>query len=48
VRTLVTTELNGTIDIRPATPADLDAVSIGDVSTQRHGTVIELAVPTTD
>jgi two-component sensor histidine kinase len=48
VRTLVTTELNGTIDIRPATPADLDAASIGDVSTQRHGTVIELAVPTTD
>ena len=26
VRTLVTTELNGTIEMRPATPADLDEV----------------------
>lgn len=48
VRTLVTTELNGTIEIRPASPADLDAVSLGDGSTRQHGTVIELCVPTDD
>jgi len=48
VRTLVTTELNGTIEISPASPADLDAVSLGDGSTRQHGTVIELCVPTDD
>jgi two-component sensor histidine kinase len=48
VRTLVTTELNGTIDIRPATTDDLDAVSLGDGTDRRHGTVIELVVPTAD
>ncbi len=48
VRTLVTTELNGTIEIRSASPADLDVVSLGDGSTRQHGTVIELCVPTDD
>ena len=46
VRTLVTTELDGSIDMRPATAADLDAVSIGDGSTHGHGTVVELRVTT--
>jgi two-component sensor histidine kinase len=48
VRTLVTTELNGTIDIRPATAGDLNAISLGDGSMRQHGTVIELTVPTVD
>ena len=48
VRTLVTTELNGTIDIRPATAADLESASLGDGSDRQHGTVIELVVPTDD
>jgi two-component system, sensor histidine kinase PdtaS len=48
VRTLVTTELNGTIEIRPATTAELDQVGVGDGSTRQHGTVIELTVPTDD
>ena len=48
VRTLVTTELNGTIEMRPATAADLAAVSLGDDSTVPHGTVVELSVPTVD
>ena len=49
VRTLVTTELNGEITMRPATGEDLDAVSIsgGDTRTP-HGTVVELRVPTDD
>lgn len=46
VRTLVTTELNGTISIRPASSEDLDGASIGDGSTRHHGTVVELRVPT--
>jgi two-component sensor histidine kinase len=48
VRTLVTTELNGTIDIRPATRDDLAGVGLADDSAHRHGTVIELVVPTDD
>ncbi len=48
VRTLVTTELNGTISIRPAVPEDLDAAGLGDGSSHSHGTVIELSVPTVD
>jgi len=48
VRTLVTTELNGTITISPASPSDLDAVELGDGSSRQHGTVIELCVPTDD
>jgi len=48
VRTLVTTELNGTITMRPATSADLDGVSLGDGSSHQHGTVVELSVPTVD
>jgi two-component sensor histidine kinase len=46
VRTLVTTELNGTITIQPATTDDLDRAGLGDGSTRQHGTVIELTVPT--
>ncbi len=46
VRTLVTTELNGTIAIRPATGADLQQVGIGD--DRNRGTVVELSVSTGD
>jgi two-component sensor histidine kinase len=46
VRTLVTTELNGTIEMRPATAEDFELAHIGDGST--HGAVVELCVPTTD
>ncbi len=46
VRTLVTTELNGTIDIRPATNDDLAGAGLGGDGGHRHGTVIELCVPT--
>jgi two-component sensor histidine kinase len=48
VRTLVTTELNGTIDIRPATSDDLASAGFGDGYNRQHGTVIELCVPTDD
>ncbi len=46
VRTLVTTELNGTIGIHPATSADLAGAGLSDG--RQHGTVIELCVPTTE
>jgi two-component system, sensor histidine kinase PdtaS len=46
VRTLVTTELNGTIDISPATAADLAGAGISDDGGRGRGTVIELCVPT--
>jgi two-component sensor histidine kinase len=46
VRTLVTTELNGTIDIRPATPDELADAGLGDGSGRSSGTVVELNVPT--
>jgi two-component sensor histidine kinase len=45
VRTLVTTELNGTIDISPATSGDLVGAGFADSSGHQHGTVIELCVP---
>jgi two-component system, sensor histidine kinase PdtaS len=48
VRTLVTTELNGTIDIRPATGADLAGAGLGNGADHEHGTVIELRVPTAE
>ncbi len=48
VRTLVTTELNGTIEMRPATAADLDAVGLGDGTARGRGTVVELRVTTAD
>ncbi len=48
VRTLVTTELNGTIAIRPATTGELTAAGLGNGSSMQHGTVIELVVPTDD
>ncbi len=46
VRTLVTTELNGTIEMRPATPRDFEATD-GQAGSTR-GTVVELSVPTVD
>jgi two-component sensor histidine kinase len=44
VRTLVTTELNGTIEMRPLTAADAGAAGL-DVESTKRGTVVELAVP---
>ncbi len=46
VRTLVTTELNGTIEMSPATTADLASVGLGVEDDLPHGTVVELRVPT--
>ncbi len=46
VRTLVTTELNGTISMRPAEPADFERLGTGDRSTSTRGTAVELTVPT--
>ncbi len=48
VRTLVTTELNGTITVEPATSAVLDAAGIDGGWGRGRGTVIELRVPTED
>jgi two-component sensor histidine kinase len=45
VRTLVTTELNGTIVMRPTTTEDLAAVGLADGGPAR-GTVVDLVVPT--
>ncbi|CAN5802256.1 histidine kinase N-terminal domain-containing protein [soil metagenome] len=53
VRTLVTTELNGTIEMRPANPTDLKEVGVDDVALGARpggaasgvGTVVELVVP---
>jgi len=47
VRTLVTTELNGTIELRPVTAADLEGATAGESASLR-GTVVELSVPTVD
>ncbi len=47
VRTLVTTELNGTIDMRPLTAADADAAGL-DADATRRGTIVELSVPISD
>jgi len=44
VRTLVTTELNGTIDMRPLSPSDAEYVGL-DPSAVRRGTIVELSVP---
>jgi signal transduction histidine kinase len=44
VRTLVTTELNGAISMRPLTPDDVAAVGL-DAARSTRGTVVELAVP---
>jgi len=44
VRTLVTTELNGQISMRPAKAADLAAAGLEEHGGD-HGTVIELTVP---
>ncbi|MDX2380800.1 MAG: sensor histidine kinase [Acidimicrobiia bacterium] len=45
VRTLVTTELNGTISMRPAELSDLERLGHGD-RPSTHGTVVDLTVPT--
>ena len=45
VRTLVTTELNGTISMRPAKPDDLEAAGLEEHGGDRHGTVVQLGVP---
>ncbi|MEN9504959.1 MAG: hypothetical protein RI958_885 [Actinomycetota bacterium] len=44
VRTLVTTELGGSISMRPGTRADFEAVGIGEVR-DGTGTLVELRVP---
>jgi signal transduction histidine kinase len=46
VRTLVTTELNGTIVMRPAEQSDHERVGFG--ATNARGTVVDLTVPTED
>jgi two-component sensor histidine kinase len=45
VRTLVTTELNGSISMRPAKPVDLEAVGLEAHGGDRQGTVVQLVVP---
>jgi two-component sensor histidine kinase len=45
VRTLVTTELNGTIAMRPAKPVDLETVGLEPHGGDRQGTVVQLTVP---
>ncbi|MFM2076923.1 MAG: hypothetical protein RJA49_813 [Actinomycetota bacterium] len=44
VRTLVTTELDGTIVMRPGQPEDFSAVGLGDLP-RGSGTVVDLTVP---
>jgi two-component sensor histidine kinase len=44
VRTLVTTELDGTIVMRPGEPDDFQAVGLGDLP-RGTGTVVDLTVP---
>ena len=44
VRTLVTTELDGTISMRPGEPDDFSAVGLGDLP-RGSGTVVDLTVP---
>ncbi len=44
VRTLVTTELNGSIEMRPATADDLALAGL-DAPGATHGTVVDLVVP---
>ena len=46
VRTLVTTELNGSIEMRPAGPGDLAAVGLSTERAEGRGTVVHLNVPT--
>jgi two-component system, sensor histidine kinase PdtaS len=45
VRTLVTTELNGSIVMRPLTPADADRLGTETAHASTRGTVVELVVP---
>lgn len=48
VRTLVTTELNGTIAMNPASIDDLRSVGLDGEAGRPRGTVVELRVPTTN
>ncbi len=48
VRTLVTTELNGQIHMRPATADDFRAVGLDEHLGGSRGTVVELTVPLTE
>jgi two-component sensor histidine kinase len=45
VRTLVTTELNGSIAMRPAKPVDLESAGLEPHGGDRQGTVVQLVVP---
>ncbi len=45
VRTLVTTELNGSITMRPAKPVDLESAGLEAHGGDRQGTVVQLVVP---
>ena len=47
VRTLVTTELAGTIEMMPASVDDLASAGL-DTGGTAHGTVVRLRVPTSD
>jgi two-component sensor histidine kinase len=47
VRTLVTTELNGTIEMRPLRAADAELAGL-DRATTKRGTVVDLTVPIRD
>jgi signal transduction histidine kinase len=44
VRTLVTTELDGTIAMRPGEPEDFAAAGLGELP-RGAGTVVDLSVP---
>ncbi len=46
MRTLVTTELAGTIELNPATADDLADAGLGGAGA--HGTVVRLRVPTAE
>jgi len=46
VRTLVTTELGGTITMRPATAQDRKDAALDDQLADASGTVVDLRIPT--
>ena len=47
VRTLVTTELNGTITMQNAKPMDLEAVGLEPRGVDQQGTLVQMVVPLT-
>ena len=47
VRTLVTTELNGTITMQNAKPMDLEAVGLEPHGVDQQGTLVQMVVPLT-